>query len=119
MEEKNVQFIRSLASHSGELAGSAMRRNAAAKPAEQSPSCQICGGSGWKDMVSGAERRVTRCDCFLQTQSKHFLAASEIPVRYTNCDFSNYETGGNDGLATAKLKVEAWAAHYPVDRTGL
>lgn len=119
MEEKNVQFIRSLASHSGELAGSAMRRNAAAKPDEQSPSCQICGGSGWKDMVSGAERRVTRCDCFLQTQSKHFLSASEIPVRYTNCDFSNYETGGNDGLATAKLKIEAWAAHYPVDRTGL
>lgn len=119
MEEKNVQFIRSLASHSGERAGTAMHKNVAAKPAEQSSGCPICGGSGWKDVVSGSERRVARCDCFLQTQSKHFLSASEIPVRYADCDFSNYETGGNDGLATAKLKVEAWAAHYPIDRTGL
>jgi DNA replication protein DnaC len=119
MEEKNVQFIRSLASHSGELAGTATRKNAAAKPIEQPQSCPICGGSGWKDVVSGIERRVARCDCFLQTQAKHFLSASEIPVRYSDCDFSNYETGGNDGLATAKLKIEAWAAQYPVDRTGL
>jgi DNA replication protein DnaC len=96
-----------------------MRKNAAAKPVDQSPSCPICGGSGWKDVLSGAERRVARCDCFLQTQSKHFLAASEIPSRYADCDFSNYETGGSDGLATAKLKIEAWAAQYPVDRTGL
>jgi DNA replication protein DnaC len=119
MEQKNVQFIRSLASHSGELAGTATRKNAAAKPVEQSSGCPICGGSGWKDVVSGAERRVTRCDCFLQTQAKHLLSASEIPVRYADCDFSNYETGGNDGLATAKLKIEAWAAQYPIDRTGL
>jgi DNA replication protein DnaC len=119
MEEKNVQFIRSLASRSGELAGTATRKNVAAKPVEQPENCPICGGSGWKDVLLGSGRRVTRCDCFLQTQAKHFLSASEIPARYANCDFSNYETGGNDGLATAKLKIESWAAQYPVDRTGL
>jgi len=96
-----------------------MRKNAAAKPIEQPQSCPMCGGSGWKDVVSGNERRVARCECFLQTQAKHFRSASEIPARYSDCDFSNYEIGGNDGLATAKLKIEAWAAQYPVDRTGL
>ena len=69
--------------------------------------------------IAGNERRVARCDCFLQTQAKHFLSASEIPARYAGCDFANYETGGNDGLATAKLKIEVWAAQYPLDRTGL
>lgn len=119
MEEKNVQIIRSLASRSGEPAGSAMHKNAAAKLSDQPQSCPICGGSGWKDVVSGSERRVTRCDCFLQTQAKHFLSASGIPARYAGCDFSNYETGGNDGLVAAKLTIETWAAQYPLSRSGL
>ena len=119
MEEKNVQIIRSLASRSGEPAGSAMHKNAAAKLSDQPQSCPICGGSGWKDVVSGSERRVTRCDCFLQTQAKHFLSASGIPARYPGCDFSNYETGGNDGLVAAKLTIETWAAQYPLNRSGL
>ena len=119
MEEKNVQIIRSLASRSGEPAGSAMHKNAAAKLSDQPQSCPICGGSGWKDVVSGSERRVTRCDCFLQTQAKHFLSASGIPARYAGCDFSNYETGGNDGLVAAKLTIETWSAQYPLNRSGL
>src|ERR1700690_1658302 len=118
MEEKNVRYIRSLASHSGELAGSAMQKNVAAKLGEE-PQCPICGGTGWKDVVSGSERRVTRCACFLQTQAKQILAASEIPARYADCEFLNYETGGNDGLAAAKIKIETWAAQYPLDRSGL
>jgi DNA replication protein DnaC len=119
MEEKNVNFIRNLVSHSGAPVGSVMQKNTAARLADQPEICPICGGSGWKDIATGTERRVTRCDCFLQTQAKHFLAASEIPARYSNCEFSNYETGANDGLAAARIKIEAWAAQYPVDRSGL
>jgi DNA replication protein DnaC len=96
-----------------------MQKNAAAKLSDQPQSCPICGGSGWKDVVSGSERRVTRCDCFLQTQAKHFLSASGIPARYAGCDFSNYETGGNDGLVAAKLTIETWVAQYPLNRSGL
>lgn len=119
MEEKNVKFIRSLASHSGEHAGSAMQTNAAARLAEEPQSCLKCGGTGWKDVVSEGERRVTRCDCFLRTQAKHLRTVSEIPARYVDCEFSNYEAGGNDGLATAKIKIETWASQYPLDRGGL
>jgi DNA replication protein DnaC len=95
-----------------------MPTNAAAKLVDQ-PTCPICGSIGWKDIVSGSERRVTRCDCFLQTQAKHLLAASGIPARYLDCEFSNYETGANAGLAAAKIKIETWAAQYPLDRGGL
>jgi DNA replication protein DnaC len=119
MDEKSVRAIRSLVSHSGEPAGSAMQKNAAVKLAEEPRTCPICGGTGWKDVVSGTERRVARCDCFLQTHARHILAASEIPARYADCEFLNYETGGNDGLTTAKIKIETWARQYPLDRSGL
>lgn len=87
MDEKSVRAIRSLALPNGEVAGSAMPRNAAAKLAEEPQSCPECGGTGWKDVVAGSERRVARCGCFLQTQAKHILAASEIPARYAGCEF--------------------------------
>ncbi len=96
-----------------------MPRNAVAKLAEEPRACSICGGTGWKDVISGTERRVTRCDCFSQTQAKHILAAAAIPVRYADCEFSNYETGGNNALAGAKIKIETWAGQYPLDRSGL
>jgi DNA replication protein DnaC len=119
MEEKNVSFIRSLVSHSGGLAGSAMPKNAVVKLAEEPQKCATCGGTGWKDVISGSERRVTRCDCFLSTQAKHLLVASEIPARYADCEFSNYQAGASEGIGTAKIKIETWTAQYPLDRSGL
>lgn len=119
MEENGVRFIRSLVSHNGEHAGSAMQKNAAAELAEEPQPCPLCGGTGWKDVVSAGEKRVKRCDCFLQMQAKHLLAVSEIPARYVSCEFLNYDTGANDGLATAKVKIETWARQYPLDRSGL
>jgi DNA replication protein DnaC len=96
-----------------------MQKNVAVKQAEEPETCPICSGTGWKDVVSGKERRVTRCQCFMQTQATQILAASEIPARYADCEFSNYETGGNDGLAGAKIKIENWVRQYPLDRSGL
>ena len=85
----------------------------------QDEPCPICGGSGWKDVGSGHDRRVTRCDCLLRTQAKHLLQAAEIPARYRDCDFSTYQTNGTDGLAATKLKIQSWASQYPLDRSGL
>jgi DNA replication protein DnaC len=96
-----------------------MQINVAAMLAEEPQSCPICRGTGWKDVITGNERRVTRCDCFLQTQAKHYLVASEIPARYGDCEFSNYYSGENDGLAAAKIKIQTWAGQYPLDRGGL
>jgi DNA replication protein DnaC len=96
-----------------------MPKNAVVKLAEELQGCAICGGTGWKDVVSGSERRVARCDCFLNTQAKHLLAASEIPARYVDCEFSNYEAGAIEGIGAAKIKIETWTAQYPLDRSGL
>lgn len=89
------------------------------KNTAQVESCPICGGSGWKDVGAGSDRRVTRCDCFLTNQAKYLLRSTEIPARYIDCDFSTYQTNGNDGLSAAKLKVETWVVQYPLDRNGL
>jgi DNA replication protein DnaC len=96
-----------------------MPKNAVVKLAEEPQKCATCGGTGWKDVVSRSERRVTRCDCFLSTQAKHLLVASEIPARYADCEFSNYQAGASEGIGTVKIKIETWTAQYPLDRSGL
>jgi len=118
MDEKSVRVIQSLASRSGEVAGRAMRRNTPAEPPESS-GCPICSGSGWKEVRSSQERRVTRCDCVLQAQEKHLRNFSAIPARYAECEFRNYAADFNPGLAAAKITLERWAEQYPLDRTGL
>lgn len=81
--------------------------------------CPLCGDSGWRDITAGAERRVTRCDCFLESQAQQLLKSSHIPSRYAGCDFFGYKTEASQALAAAKLITERWAKQYPVDRTGL
>src|SRR5215472_5180595 len=117
MDEKSVRVIQSLASRSGEAAGRVMPRNTPTEPPRES--CPICGGSGWKEVRSRQERRVTRCECLIKIQEKHLRNFSAIPARYTECEFRNYGADFNQGLAAAKITLESWAEQYPLDRTGL
>jgi DNA replication protein DnaC len=96
-----------------------MPKNTIAKPSERAAGCTICGGSGWRQVLQGNAQQVTRCDCFLETQSAHLLTTSDIPSRYTECDFARYRTDTGPMLAAAKITMEKWAAQYPLDRTGL
>jgi len=96
-----------------------MKRSTATRQVESGPICPLCGGTGWKDAGSQKEKRVTRCDCFLQVQASHLLGAAEIPARYRDCSFASYETNGSQSLAATKIAVEKWAEQYPLDRTGL
>ena len=95
-----------------------MQRSTVARPAEPPGICATCGGTGWKNVAQGADKRVTRCDCFLRVRVDQLLASAQIPQRYEHCGFSDYKTT-NPSLAAAKLVVEKWAAEYPLDRTGL
>ena len=101
-----------------------MPKNTIVKPSEAQPSesraaCTICGGSGWRQIVRGNTQEVTRCACFLETQSSHLIDASAIPSRYTDCDFAGYHTDAGPMLAAAKITMDKWAEQYPLDRTGL
>jgi DNA replication protein DnaC len=122
MEDKNVRFIRTQVSLSGEVAGHATPRSIAESPKQSkgAPACALCGDTGWKTLVFDHEKRVTRCDCTALSRSAHLLAQAHIPPRYENCDLASYQTEGSQrGVASSKLAAEKFVEQYPLDKTGL
>jgi len=96
-----------------------MPKNAVASVLAERSVCEQCGGTGWKEVAAGGDRRMVRCECFAETQAQRLVKSSGIPARYARCDFSSYQTEGSAALAAVKITVENWAAQYPIDRTGL
>jgi len=82
--------------------------------------CPKCEGTGWRPITSGADRRVTRCDCRLQERSQALLAAARIPKRYEHCELSNFEfEGPHRDLAPARMAACRFVEEYPIENTGL
>ncbi len=90
------------------------------KQVNPGPKCGICGDTGWKTVLVGAEERVTRCDCATQDRASRLLTQAHIPPRYEKCDLQGYVTDGTQrGVAAAKIAAEKFVEHYPLDKTGL
>lgn len=82
--------------------------------------CPYCGGTGWKSLSNGSDRRVTRCDCRLQARAQALLAAARIPKRYEHCELSNFEFDGpHRALAPSRMAACKFVEEYPLDNTGL
>ncbi len=85
--------------------------------------CPICGGTGWRDIVRGDVREVTRCDCRLKGRAERLLAAARIPPRYEHCELGTFkydpDDKGQKGLVEAWLMAGRFVEEYPVERTGL
>lgn len=82
--------------------------------------CPLCEGSGWKTVSKGADRRVTRCDCWLKARSERLLAAARIPKRYEHCELSNFDfEGAQLSLAPARMAACRFVEEYPLDTSGL
>ena len=117
MEERDAQLIRCLGSRNGARAGAAIVKNAALQPPKQGPECQICGDTGW--VSTGAENRMTRCQCFVKARTAQLVDSAKIPARYRQCEFSNYRAEQNPLLAAAKMAAQKFAEQYPLNKTGL
>ncbi len=89
--------------------------------------CPLCGGTGWKTVVTSeagsADRRVTRCDCQLRARNAALLAAARIPRRYEHCELGSYTAdfpGAHPSLAHAHLVACRFVEELdPRDGTGL
>ncbi len=82
--------------------------------------CPLCEGTGWKAVVTGSERRVSRCDCRRQARTQTLLAAARIPKRYEHCELSNFEFDGpHRHFFPARMAACKFVEDYPLDGTGL
>src|SRR6201984_2293993 len=78
--------------------------------------CPVCGGSGWK--FTGADRRVTRCDCRTQPRADALLPAARIPKRYEHCELSNFEfEGPHAHLMRPRMAACRFTEEYGLDST--
>ena len=81
--------------------------------------CPLCGDSGWKQVGSGPNQRVTRCDCRLRQRSDQLLERARIPRRYEPCELSNFDVlpGGFEAIMSrAHLQACRFVEEYPLDR---
>ena len=85
--------------------------------------CPMCGGSGWRDLVRGEVREVTRCECRLKGRAKRLLAGAKIPARYEHCELGTFKYDPEDpedkGLSKAVFDAGRFVESYPVDKNGL
>jgi DNA replication protein DnaC len=81
--------------------------------------CPICDGTGWKHVEQGGQRRVTRCDCWLDAMGARLLADARIPPRYARCDLDSFITYPNERLERAVTRARAFADAFPVVERGL
>ena len=85
--------------------------------------CPICGGTGWRDILRGKEREVTRCECRRKGRAERLLAAAKIPPRYEHCELGTYKYDPEDPedakLGKAGLAAGRFVEDYPVEKTGL
>jgi len=84
--------------------------------------CPLCEGTGWKPVVTGGNRKVTRCDCRVQARSQALLGGARIPKRYEHCELSEFDThyeGSHPSQQKALLEAHGFVEHYPLENTGL
>jgi DNA replication protein DnaC len=90
-------------------------------PAETT--CPICSGTGWREVVSGKERGVVRCECRVKGRAERLLAGAKIPARYEHCELSTFkydpENPEDAKLVTAANWAGRFVENYPVEKTGL
>ena len=85
--------------------------------------CPMCGGSGWRDLVRGEVREVTRCECRRKGRADRLLAGAKIPARYEHCELGTFrydpENQDDARLVKAWLAAGRFVEEYPVEKTGL
>ena len=88
-------------------------------PAQRNPVCSLCNGTGWKSFQDGGVERVTRCDCWRDSQVDRVAKAAGIPPRYTHCTLDNLMLYPNEGLQMAVKVAKDFAEKFPVVERGL
>lgn len=80
--------------------------------------CPKCQGTGWVLVESGQGTAARRCKCYLERKNQVLLEQANIPRRYRNCSFENFEIH-NDSHRDALKISKKFVKNYPVQDVGL
>ncbi|MSO19701.1 MAG: AAA family ATPase [Acidobacteria bacterium] len=87
---------------------------------QTTPICPLCDGTGWRPVDRGGLRAVEACSCRTQPRSAAWwMEQAQIPPRFRNCDFEDFQPMGNSSLEMAKMKAQSFAKQYPLVEKGL
>jgi len=80
--------------------------------------CSVCNDTGWVLKNSHGRIVAARCRCFEKRKGQILLRDAEIPKRYANCSFNNFEIH-NDSHKHAIKIAKQFVKNYPVQDVGL
>ncbi|MGD2246178.1 MAG: ATP-binding protein [Candidatus Aminicenantes bacterium] len=80
--------------------------------------CAECQGTGWVLVESGPGTAARRCKCFDERKNQILFDQANIPRRYRDCTFQNFEIH-NDSHRDALKIVKKFVKNYPVQDVGL
>ncbi|MCD6452309.1 MAG: ATP-binding protein [Acidobacteria bacterium] len=81
--------------------------------------CPLCGGTGWIVEEKDGFTRAVRCRCFYQRQGENLLREAQVPLRFLEANFDNFDTKGNPYLDRAKRISQEFVENYPLVEKGL
>jgi len=87
---------------------------------ENSGACPLCEGTGWvlEDVKGRALAR--RCKCYFDRRMDNLLNRANIPKRYQNCSFANFEIHKDNRSHVDALKLsKKFVSDYPGLNVGL
>jgi DNA replication protein DnaC len=80
--------------------------------------CADCGGTGWVLHTAEGERLARECGCRREEARRHRFLAAQVPERYRDCSFSDFNET-RLALTKAKAIAQEFAEAYPVVEAGL
>ncbi len=91
------------------------------------PNCQICDGTGWRQVELGEVTAAERCSCSQGPRPGQRLEAARLPARFAHATFDNFRIPrrednplGNEALSKAMLEARLYAREYPTtEKAGL
>ncbi|MBL7082868.1 MAG: ATP-binding protein [Candidatus Aminicenantes bacterium] len=80
--------------------------------------CPECQGTGWILVESGSGTAAKRCKCFQERENQILFDQANIPRRYRDCAFKNFEIH-NDSHKDALKIAKKFVKNHPVQDIGL
>jgi DNA replication protein DnaC len=81
--------------------------------------CPKCEGTGWiLETDSKGKSVAKRCSCYTENKVKNLLKQANLPKRYENCSFENFETHNPSHKNAVKISKK-FVKNYPVQSIGL